>query len=135
MHATYEHTRANIFENVTKTVLSHSFTDNISEALKGPSFVSDWKSLSVDDPTTDIHHNLGAYPLKVDVQILVTKEGVDYIFTGSGAAQRDDDKNFYFGGVIYIYNTEIVRIIVPEASKYAGIAYTGELFFNLENTY
>ncbi|XP_071136842.1 uncharacterized protein [Mytilus edulis] len=99
--------------------------NNISEALKGPSFVSDWKSLSVDDSTTDIRHNLGAYPLKVDVQILVTKERVDYIFTGSGAAQRDDDKKFYFGGVIYIYNTEIVRIIVPEASTYAGIAYTG----------
>ncbi|CAG2230487.1 unnamed protein product [Mytilus edulis] len=105
--------------------------NNISEALKGPSFVSDWKSLSVDDPTTDIRHNLGAYPLKVDVQILVTKEGVDYIFTGSGAAQRDDDKKFYFGGVIYIYNTEIVKIIVPEASTYAGIAYTGSsLYYN-----
>ncbi|XP_063404620.1 uncharacterized protein LOC134688082 [Mytilus trossulus] len=105
--------------------------DNISEAFKGPSFVSNWESLSAGDPTTDIRHNLGQYPLKVDVQILVTKEGVDYIFTGSGAAQRDDDNDFYFGGVIYIYNTEIVKIIVPKASTYAGIAYTGSsLYYN-----
>lgn len=76
------------------------------------------------------------YPAKVDVQILVTKEGVDYIFTGTGAAQRDNDLALSYGGVVYIYDTEIVRIITPNWSRKdlyenkesnAGVAYTGSI--------
>ncbi|CAC5378163.1 CSMD [Mytilus coruscus] len=98
-------------------------------ALSKPSFVSNWYDVSVGNSSVDILHSLGVYPVKVDVQILVNENGVDYIFTGTGAAQRDDDNKYFYGGLVYIYNTDIVRIIVPDTtSSYAGIAFTGRVF-------
>ncbi|VDI55974.1 Hypothetical predicted protein [Mytilus galloprovincialis] len=103
----------------------------IIKALNRPSFESSWRVISIES-TIDIPHNLGVYPAKVDVQIRVTKEGVDYIFTGTGAAQRDDDIGLSYGGIVYIYDTEIVRLITPDGrdsndgqSSDVGIAYTG----------
>lgn len=99
--------------------------------MNRPSFESSWRVISIES-TIDIPHNLGVYPAKVDVQIRVTKEGVDYIFTGTGAAQRDDDIGLSYGGIVYIYDTEIVRLITPDGrdsndgqSSDVGSAYTG----------
>lgn len=85
--------------------------------------------MSVGNSSIDILHSLGVYPVKVDVQILVNENGEDYIFTATGAAQRNDDNNYFYGGLVYIYNTDIVQIIVPQTTSiYAGIAYTGTVF-------
>lgn len=78
--------------------------------------------------TLSIPHNLGEYPVKVDVQIKVTTSGKEYIFTGLGSAQRDDDIDEYYGGTVYVYNENEIIVTFPiknnDVDK-GGIAYTG----------
>ena len=72
--------------------------------------------------------------MKVDIQIKVVKDGVDYIFTGVGTAQRDDDINIPYGGLVYIYNDVEIIIYPPADGVFSaitpGIAYTGTVLFS-----
>lgn len=79
-----------------------------------------------------INHGLGVYPVKVDVQILVTQGEVDYVFSATGAAQRDNDADYTFGGVVYIYNRYNVKIYLPNANQ-SGIAYSGTFLYFVES--
>lgn len=74
-------------------------------------------------------HGLGELPAKVDVQIKIVRNGVDYIFTGTGTAHRDNDQSPDFGGIVYLYNAFYVKLFPPaegySATKKPGLAYTG----------
>ena len=78
--------------------------------------------------TLSIPHNLGEYPVKVDVQIKVTTNNKEYIFTGIGSAHRNDDIDKYYSGTVYIYNKDEIIVTFPIQAKdvdKGGIAYTG----------
>lgn len=70
--------------------------------------------------------------MKVDVQIKISKNDKDYIFTGVGTAQRDDDDDVDFGGLVYVYNSQNVILYPPAIGKGTvrtpGLAYTGSSF-------
>jgi hypothetical protein len=78
-------------------------------------------------------HNLGSDPAKVEVQVKVqTQNHGEQIFQGIGSAQRDDDDDVPYGGIVYLYNATHVTLFVPkETSKGASaergtLAYTGK---------
>uniref|UniRef100_K1R1M3 Uncharacterized protein n=1 Tax=Magallana gigas TaxID=29159 RepID=K1R1M3_MAGGI len=77
-------------------------------------YISSWIPIQaqVTSPVI-ITHPLGHIPAKVDVQVKVHESGSDYIFPASGSAQRDDDSENVYGGVVYIYNEFHVKIFVP----------------------
>lgn len=75
-----------------------------------------------------ITHPLGNIPAKVEVQVKVQESGSEYIFPAFGSAQRDDDSDNDYGGVVFIYNENHVKIFVPvqENTSDKGLAiYTG----------
>ncbi|OPL33247.1 protein ver-3, partial [Mytilus galloprovincialis] len=77
---------------------------------------SEWYSIQAQNYSyrfLKIQHDLGEYPVKVDVQIKILENGTNFIFTGIGSAHRDDDWNRPYGGVVYIYNTKEVILTFP----------------------
>lgn len=68
-------------------------------------------------------------PIKVDVQIKIVKNNEDYVFTGTGTAQRDNDDSPDYGGIVYVYNEVHVILYTPYVGMHGGtsgsIAYTG----------
>ena len=78
-----------------------------------------------------IAHGLGEYPVKVDVQVKVSTGRQDYIFSGLGSSQRDDDIFTNYGGVIYKYNKQHILVTFPFINNGAatgGLAYTGNFY-------
>jgi hypothetical protein len=80
-----------------------------------------------------ICHTLGSYPAKVEVQVKVqTQDHGEQIFSGIGSAQRDDDIDVPYGGIVYLYNTAHVMLFVPKytmkgrRSDRGTLAYTGK---------
>jgi hypothetical protein len=105
-------------------------------SLAKPGFESEWQTIATQDPnlkTLSIPHNLGEYPVKVDVQIKVTTNDKEYIFTGIGSAHRDDSID---GGTVYIYNEHETIVTFPiqanDVDK-GGIAYTGRQNYYTSN--
>jgi hypothetical protein len=85
-----------------------------------------------------ICHTLGSYPAKVEVQVKVqTQNHGEQIFQGVGSAQRDDDMDVPYGGIVYLYNTKHVILFVPKETKSnkhsdkGTLAYTGRLVFQI----
>lgn len=100
--------------------------------LYEPSFVSEWYEAVADNQSLaslTINHNLGEYPVKVDVQVKITEGGQDYIFSGLGSSQNDDDYPYDYGGVIYRYNDRCVQLAYPfnnnGYSVSRGLGFTG----------
>ena len=96
-----------------------------------PSFVSDWYQAAADTgQTLIIYHNLAEYPVKVDIQVKINESGEDYIFSGIGSSQRDDDLYNSYGGVVYKYNDHVVQLSFPYRNNgpyvSRGLAYTGK---------
>jgi hypothetical protein len=78
-------------------------------------------------------HTLCSYPAKVEVQVRVqTQDHGEQIFSGIGSAQRDDDMDVPYGGIVYLYNTTHVILFVPKNAKRfrssdrGTLAYTGK---------
>lgn len=95
-----------------------------------PSFISQWYYIEANATgELDVHIGFDNLPAKVDVQIKIVKNGVDYIFTGTGTAQRENNLPPEFGGIVYIYSSTNVKIYIPNSSlngtSYGGVAYTG----------
>jgi hypothetical protein len=105
-----------------------------NESWQGPSFISEWYGIQSQDEHSsvlDIQHTLNELPAKVDVQIKVIADGIDYIFTGTGSAQRDNDYAEEYGGVVYIYNELHVHLYFPfgkDGYATGGVAFTGKQF-------
>jgi hypothetical protein len=77
-----------------------------------PSFVSGWINMTADSASSEqtIPHGLQELPLLVQVEAK-TEDG--WVFSGFGSAQGDDDGSESYGGVVFIYNNENIRIFVP----------------------
>ncbi|XP_065928540.1 uncharacterized protein [Magallana gigas] len=81
-------------------------------------FVSAWTPMASDGTSpVVIPHTLGEVPAKVDVQVKVTYNGIEYMFPGMGSAPRDDDLAADYGGVGYLYNELEVKVYVPVATN------------------
>lgn len=63
------------------------------------------------------------------MQIRVTEGSQQHIFSGIGSCQRDDDDPNPYGGIVYIYNHEEVKLYTPIISQNTdgGFAFTGEM--------
>ena len=106
----------------------------VATPFYAPRFISDWYNATARDNNSaliTIRHGLDQYPAKVDVQIKVHVNDQDNIFTGVGSAQRDDDLDYEYGGIVYKYNTDHVLLSTPFRAKAGiksdkgGIAYSG----------
>ncbi|CAG2192846.1 unnamed protein product [Mytilus edulis] len=106
-------------------------TKTEANLLYRPSFISSWYGAKAQNKSLSllvINHNLGEYPVKVDVQVKINEGGKDYIFSGLGSSQRDDDLSKDYGGVIYKYNDQHIELSFPYKENHAdtgGLAYTG----------
>lgn len=92
-------------------------------------YISSWFPIEaqVSSPVV-IPHPIGQIPAKVEVQVKVQEGGNDVIFPASGSAQRDDDSDNVYGGVVYLYNELHVKVFVPyrDENSYKGVMiYTG----------
>ncbi|KAL3863840.1 hypothetical protein ACJMK2_005585 [Sinanodonta woodiana] len=100
--------------------------------LGPPDFVSDWFTIKANKkvfPALEVRHNLSEIPAIVEVQVKSMESPNDnYIFPAIGIGQRDDDMPVNYGGVIYIYNAEYIRIQTPIGNNNLGtgsVIYTG----------
>ncbi|XP_063446784.1 uncharacterized protein LOC134726313 [Mytilus trossulus] len=105
---------------------------DISNALAPPDFISSWKSISAYiNPEVDISHGLNELPLKVEVQVKVfdTFLNKDMWFLATGSAQRGKDNALPFGGVLYVYNNETIKIMAPGPKGCTNPNCTGSLVY------
>jgi hypothetical protein len=115
---------------------------NTSMPFRNP-FVSVWKNMTAQTKGPFyICHTLNSYPAKVEVQVKVqTQSHGEQIFQGVGSAQRDDDMNVPYGGIVYVYNDTHVVLFVPQETQHnkhtdkGTLAYTGKvvLYIKLHN--
>ncbi|XP_063446780.1 uncharacterized protein LOC134726310 [Mytilus trossulus] len=111
---------------------------DISNALAPPDFVSSWVTISAySNPEIDISHGLNELPLKVEVQIKVFDHsflGKDILFLATGSAQRGNDNALPFGGVLYVYNNETIKIMAPGPKGCTNPYCTGFLVYLGKNS-
>ncbi|XP_070536991.1 uncharacterized protein [Ptychodera flava] len=100
--------------------------------LPQPSFSSQWipvRSQAGDDSFLEVSHDLGEVPIYVQVLARsVDGPNAGMIFKGVGSAQTDDDASDEYGGIVYSYSHETVRVILPTVNNgNAGgcVVYTG----------
>jgi hypothetical protein len=108
---------------------------NTSMSFSNP-FVSVWKPMEAQtEGPFYVCHTLDSYPVKVEVQVKVqTQNHGEQIFQGIGSAQRDDDKDVPYGGIVYVYNDTHVVLFVPKETgsllrtDRGSLAYTGKTY-------
>nr|VFK57426.1 MAG: hypothetical protein BECKTUN1418F_GA0071002_111511 [Candidatus Kentron sp. TUN] len=87
----------------------------------GPNYDSGWFTMQSQQGTNSfkqVSHNLGVYPSRVKVLVkAIDGANNGFIFEGSGSAQSDDDSSNNYGGVIFAYNQNYVRIWAPDKSN------------------
>lgn len=93
--------------------------------------ISEWYPIEaqVTSSAVTIPHPLQDKPARVEVQVKVQENGSDVIFPASGSAQRDDDSDNDYGGVVYFYNEDHVKIFVPHINRQTNkgvIIYSGK---------
>lgn len=102
-----------------------------TNGLSPPDFVSSWTSITAySNPEVTITHGFGEMPMKLDVFVRVTHPVHGTVtFPATGSGQTSDDPSKPFGGVIYLYNTNSVKIMAPGPSSCSpcsgGVAYFG----------
>lgn len=99
--------------------------------------ISEWYPIEaqVSSPVI-IPHPLHDKPARVEVQVKVQENGSDVIFPASGSAQRDDDWDNDYGGVVYFYNEHHVKIFVPILDSHTNkgvIIYSGKTQLKLNS--
>ncbi|XP_061190343.1 uncharacterized protein LOC133198232 [Saccostrea echinata] len=101
--------------------------------LSPADFISSWHSITAySNPEVLIHHNLGEMPMKIDVQVRVNHPVHGYItFLATGSGQTGPDPSNPFGGIIYLYDSNSVKIMAPGPSTCTspcpgGVAYFGD---------
>ncbi|XP_063431747.1 uncharacterized protein LOC134714436 [Mytilus trossulus] len=114
-----------------------TFLFDVSNALAPPDFVSNWMQIQAYvNPEVDISHGLDELPLKVEVQVKVfdTFLSRDMYFLAMGSAQKGNDNNLPFGGVLYLYNNETIKILAPGPKNCVRPECTGLLVYLGENS-
>ena len=85
--------------------------------LTAATFDSGWFSLSSQAGAAsakDVAHGLGAVPSTVKVSVkAVDGANVDYVFNGWGVPQSSSGVNRVYGGLVYAYNENTVRLWAP----------------------
>ncbi|XP_065837147.1 uncharacterized protein [Oscarella lobularis] len=88
-----------------------------NERVLKPAWESSWFTMSSQSGVasfTELNHNLGTLPLKVTVlSRALVPNNAGFIFEGVGAATGEDEAADY-GGVLYAFNENSVRIWVPD---------------------
>jgi len=91
-----------------------------------PAFQSEWQTYQANqqaDSFIEIKHNLHKYPSLVKVQYRKPyHDEPTYVFEGSSSVQTTPLTSQKYGGVIYAYNKDKIRIWLPTSSK-VGQAY------------
>lgn len=90
--------------------------------LPTPAFQTDWFRFSGqrrDNSFKEITHGINLLPALVVVQVrAVNGMNIGYVFEAQGATQSDDDGSNEYGGVVFAYNENNIRIWAP--SKHDG---------------
>ncbi|XP_076109787.1 uncharacterized protein LOC143078728 isoform X1 [Mytilus galloprovincialis] len=89
--------------------------------LQKPHFISPWSKITAHDkasPQQTMEHEIGTFPIKVDVQVRPgdNKPERQFYFSGLGSSQRDDDIDSPYGGLVFYYNDEAVVVSVPNTN-------------------
>ena len=81
---------------------------------------SGWFTMTSQSTTlskVDKTHGFGYYPSQVKVLVKATEGAYDgWIFDAGGLSTKDDDNDGY-GGVIYAYSTQKVRVFLPKKNN------------------
>ncbi|MEM7373754.1 MAG: hypothetical protein AAF587_34345 [Bacteroidota bacterium] len=101
-------------------------------ALNKPFFDSGWFSMSSQDGVNsykEITHALGDYPSNVKVLTRAVSGNNDgFIFEGVGSAQGDDDVTHHqYGGLVFAYNQQMVRLWAPTINNNSDGATNGRI--------
>lgn len=96
-----------------------------------PHFTSQWTEVEAQTTKSSVtlEHECGEFPAKVELQIRpLAGNSSNFYFPGLGSAQRNDDINRTYGGIVYKYNKFEVILYIPKANDgYPSgvIIYTG----------
>ncbi|KAJ8302710.1 hypothetical protein KUTeg_019106 [Tegillarca granosa] len=96
-----------------------SDSETWGSCLLKPSASSGWTSMIAQDGThsqISLEHAFGEWPVYVDIQIKPTNQSgsnAPFVFPGISSAQRDDDENILYGGIVYIYDKTRVTLFAP----------------------
>ena len=104
----------------------------IIHALAPADFISTWEEIEAYDvPEVTISHHLNELPLKVEVQVRVYDSGLSkhLYFLAMGSAQKGNDNTQQYGGVVYVYNNEIIKILAPGPADCTNLTCTGSLVY------
>lgn len=95
--------------------------------LPAPSFQTDWFDFSGQRDHIsfkEIFHDQNRLPSVVTVQLrAVNGKNIGYVFEAQGAAQSDDDGSNEYGGVIFAYDKNRVRIWAPSKNDESKRGY------------
>lgn len=104
----------------------------IIHTLAPADFISPWYDIQAyDNPEVTISHELNELPLKVEVQIRVHDSGLNkhVYFLAMGSAQKGNDNIHQYGGVVYVYNNETIKILAPGPDGCTTSNCTGSLVY------
>ncbi|XP_052063096.1 uncharacterized protein LOC127702834 [Mytilus californianus] len=102
--------------------------------LQKPYFISpSWNPITAHDKVSTqqtIEHEIGTFPIKVDVQVRpgINRPERQFYFSGLGSSQRDDDIDSPYGGLVFYYNDEAVVVFAPnkhDGHNVGKVIYTG----------
>jgi len=96
-------------------------SEKLSFSIAPADYDSGWFRMKSQDGANsykEISHNLGVYPSQVKVLVKAFDgENNGFIFEGSGSAQGDDDSDHNYGGVVFAYNDNKVRLWAPDKNN------------------
>ncbi|XP_060064979.1 uncharacterized protein LOC132545317 [Ylistrum balloti] len=115
----------------------------VVSCINQPTKISNWMPIAAyTNPEVSYNHGLGEIPIKVDVQVRVkdTTQNKDIIFNAINSGHRGNEDASEYGGVIYVYNENEVKMFAPGdttgsgngklvhlgGSKYEGPTVTGD---------
>ena len=83
---------------------------------RSPSYESGWLAMAVNAQTSfrEFKHDLGVLPAYVQVLVKATGgSNAGYVFEGAPSCQIDVAQSLEYGGVVYAFNEEYVRVWAP----------------------
>lgn len=98
---------------------------NLQSEIPEPDYDSGWfimQSNSGAGTYKELAHNLGVYPSIVKAEVrAIDGANEGFIFDGLGSAHTDDDVRYHqYGGVVYAYDDNSVRIWAPNRNNGPG---------------
>ena len=97
----------------------------MARAFPDASWQSTWQAMSAQTAASlDVTHGQGQLPVLVRV-LVRAQDGAnkDFVFEATGAPMRDDvntDSGLAYGGVVFVYDDNVVKIMAPKKTSGAG---------------